>query len=352
MDFYRKQVKSDCEELLSRFLRTDSVRFEIFAKIWREMKFSHIFHGTTKHEKRQFSRLVLDSAYSFLLPPFSFQIRVGGLYLLYSLYHCQSASPPEQIRLALKDWEDLKKFEKDASNAQHHDAVYILHRLMFLKAFLFTAMPTVLVYKKKRKAERSMLCEEFMERASCPQELITAKLLEDLSSVHDLYEKLKTSVCSPSEKADSSLSLINKDLVPQLRDTVMDFYKWQQRKEKSDEEDDSGEGTSSQQACSRRAEQLALIKSKAYGQALEAPKSRRHRQVEVDFTSSEAGPSSGSSRISKPSLKSRVSETLQMSGDLWKEASTTTYINCLTTIDSAPEKPKPLKKFKWHQEWT
>lgn len=43
MDFCRKQVKSDCEELLSRFQRTESVRFEVFSKIWREMKFSHIF---------------------------------------------------------------------------------------------------------------------------------------------------------------------------------------------------------------------------------------------------------------------------------------------------------------------
>lgn len=43
MDFCKKHVKSDCEELLNRFQRTASIRFEIFAKIWREMKFSDIF---------------------------------------------------------------------------------------------------------------------------------------------------------------------------------------------------------------------------------------------------------------------------------------------------------------------
>lgn len=41
-----------------------------------------------------------------------------------------------QIRLSLKDWED-------AVDAQHIDAVYILRQLMFLKAFNFTAMPTL-----------------------------------------------------------------------------------------------------------------------------------------------------------------------------------------------------------------
>lgn len=48
----------------------------------------------------------------------------------------------------------------------------------------------------------------------------------------------------------------------------------------------------------------------------QACKSRRHRQVEVDLTSNEAGPSnmSGSTRISKPSLKARTNENVHISG--------------------------------------
>nr|XP_046267999.1 snRNA-activating protein complex subunit 1b [Scatophagus argus] len=341
MDLCRKQVKSDCEELLSRFQQTQSVRFEVFSKIWREMKFSQIFYGTVKREKRAFSHAILDTACSFFLPPFSFQIRVGGLYLLHGLYWCQTASPPEQIHLALKDWEDVKKFEKDAVDAQHLDVVYILRQLMSQKAFYFTAMPTLLTYrkKKKKKVERSALCEEFMERASRPQELINVELLEELSNVHELYEKLKTSVCS-SEQGVSSINLSRKDLVPQLRSTVVDFYKWQHRKDLTDEDEDSGEGTSSQQECSKRAELLASIKSKAYGQAAEASKSRRHRQVEVDFTSSEDNPSSGHSRIIKPSLKARTNKNVHISGDVWKEATATTQISRLTALDFVPEEKR------------
>ncbi|KAK2826789.1 hypothetical protein Q5P01_021003 [Channa striata] len=348
MDYCRKQVKSDCEELLTRFQRTESVRFEIFSKIWREMKFAQIFYGTVNHEKRMFSRLLLDTAFTYFLPPFSFQIRAGGLYLLYSLYQCQNTSHPEKIRLALKDWEDVKKFEKDAMDAQHFDTIYILHQLMYLKAFHFTAMPTLLVYRKKRKVEQKVLCEKFMERACRPQELISVELLEELSNINELYAKLKTSACSTSEQANLSVNLIRKDLVPKLRNTVVDFYKWQQRKDDSDDED-SSEGTSSQQDCSRRAERLALIKSKAYGEAAEAPRSRRHRQVEVDFIRHEAGSLnlSGPSRISRPSLKARTSGSALISGDAWREAANTTMINSLTTLDSAPEKPKTYKKFKW-----
>lgn len=39
----QKLVQLDCEELLSRFQKTESVRFETFSRIWREMKFSEIF---------------------------------------------------------------------------------------------------------------------------------------------------------------------------------------------------------------------------------------------------------------------------------------------------------------------
>ncbi|XP_024119408.1 snRNA-activating protein complex subunit 1 [Oryzias melastigma] len=310
MDFCRRHVKADCEELLSRFRRTQSVRFEIFSGIWRDMKFASIFYGTLFHEKRPFTRLVLDTAYCYFMPPFSFQIRVGGLYLLYSLYHSQGGVPLEQIRLALKDWEDVKKFEKDAVDAQHFDVVFILHKLMSSKAILFTAMPITLVFTKKRKVETSALCEDFVERAARPQELVNADLLEELSNIHELYENMKSAV---TPQAESSMNLIRKDLASQLRSSVMDFHNWQQTK-----------------MC----------------------KSRRHRQVEVDVPVSEAESqhASGSSRIIKPSLRSRTTENILISGELWNEAltGTTAISRNLSTLDSmSEEKPKKLKNFKW-----
>ncbi|XP_024133030.1 snRNA-activating protein complex subunit 1 [Oryzias melastigma] len=418
MDFCRRHVKADCEELLSRFRRTQSVRFEIFSGIWRDMKFASIFYGTLFHEKRPFARLVLDTAYCYFLPPFSFQIRVGGLYLLYSLYHSQGAVPLEQIRLALKDCEDVKKFEKDAVDAQHFDVVFILHKLMSSKAILFTAMPITLVFTKKRKVETSALCEDFVERAARPQELVNADLLEELSNIHELYEDMKSAVTPQAEcsmslirkdlasqlrssvmdfhnwqqtklsgvdeeedsaegtssqmeelsnihelyenmksavtpRAESSMNLIRKDLASQLRSSVMDFHNWQQTKLSGvDEEEDSAEGTSSQMEASKRAELLASIKSKAFGEAAEMCKSRRHRQVEVDVPVSEAESqhASGSSRIIKPSLRSRTTENILISGELWNEAltGTTAISRNLSTLDSmSEEKPKKLKKFKW-----
>lgn len=53
--------------------------------------------------------------------------------------------------------------------------------------------------------------------------------VQELSNVHKLYDKLKKSVSASSEQGVSSVNLIQKDLVPDLRSVVMDFYKWQQK---------------------------------------------------------------------------------------------------------------------------
>jgi len=42
-EHYGAHFKSDCEELLGRFQQTDTVRFEEFSAIWREMDFSSVF---------------------------------------------------------------------------------------------------------------------------------------------------------------------------------------------------------------------------------------------------------------------------------------------------------------------
>lgn len=350
MNIFRKLVKEDCELLINRFQKTNSVRFEVFCRIWKEMKFEQIFYGTVRHEKREFSRLILDTAYTFLHPPFSFQVRVGGLFLLYALFKRQTASPPQQIRVALKDWDDVMKFEKDALEAQHFDIVYILRQLMHHKAFVFTAMPQLLMFEKKKKmmVKDSQLCEGFMERPSAPQQLINVALLEELSHVHDLYESLKSSVCPIS---DSSGSLLHQDLVPELRNSVLDFYKWQQDKDTSSREEDGGEGTSTQQESSRRADLLASIKSRAYGEAAEVSKSRRHRAVDVTSSESSSASATRYVKMKQRTLKYRATNSLQVSDDLLREATSLTHISHLTTVTSAAqENPKPsrcYKKFKW-----
>lgn len=122
---------------------------------------------TTNREKRPFSRLVFTTVYDYYLPPYSFQIRVGALYMFYGLYFTQPAWPKEkvlqwtlssslcslvcvtscissflsQIWIALKDWICIQQFVSDAVSCQHLDVVYVYMKLVSEKAFYYTAMP-------------------------------------------------------------------------------------------------------------------------------------------------------------------------------------------------------------------
>lgn len=92
-----------------------------------------------------------------------------------------------------------------------------------------------------------------MEPSSRPQELVSTELLEvgsrsavvqidreytmnselfvqELAHIHGLYGKMKESVFPSTEQSVSSVQLIRKDLVRELRRTVVDFYQWQYKK--------------------------------------------------------------------------------------------------------------------------
>ncbi|XP_053701529.1 snRNA-activating protein complex subunit 1b [Synchiropus splendidus] len=344
MEHCRRQVKEDCEELLGRFQRSQSVRFEAFSQIWRDMKFEQIFYGVEFHERRPFCRLVLDVASQFFLPPFTYHIRVGGLFLLYALAHKQLAEPPEQVRLALKDWKEVQQFEEDSLNARHYDVVLILRRLLAEKLVQFTATPTLLCYRKKREVRtQADISKEFLERTSRPLNLISTELLEELANIHHVYKKLKTSVPDVSQNSESNRT--RQDLVSRLEGAVLEFSQWQNR----DTEVGQREVTSEEESLpvdpesSRRAQLLSRIKTKAFQTAAQTPKSRRHRQVQVD-----SQPSRSSQRCSRPSLKARTIMHVQLTGDLEKEASTTTSVSRLSTLDSAPkETQKTPSRFSW-----
>ncbi|KAJ8341310.1 hypothetical protein SKAU_G00336010 [Synaphobranchus kaupii] len=354
MEYFIEPVKSDCEDLLSRFQRTESVRYEEFAAIWRKMDFPSIFYGKmAANEMRAFSRLVMTTAYPYVLPPYNFQIRVGGLYLLYALYNTQLAVPKEKITIALKDWESIMKFQQDAVNSQHYDVCYIFRKLLSDKAVFFAAMPKPLSFQVKRKPKRHLVCEAFRDRPARVKDLITTETLEEISNVQEHYEKVKATITASSGQSDTAISLINKDLGACLQDTVMTYQNWLDevtgKRTDSGDAADPGEGTSKQGDSSRRAELLASIKSKSYGQLTEASKSRRHRQVEMDMFASETKHTPGVRvRNRMPSLKARTKKNLLNKGNLREEILQATKQWHLSVAEQdKPAKPRDHKRFKY-----
>ncbi|NXC83765.1 SNPC1 protein, partial [Cercotrichas coryphoeus] len=292
-------LKEDCEELLGAFQQADTVRFERFAELWRERRFHSVFYGKIRAlERNKLTKKTLDLAQQYLLPPYSFQIRVGALYLLYGLYNTQLCQPKQKIRIALKDWPEIQKFQQDLLDSQHYDAAYVFRRLRLARAFHFTAMPKLLTYKRsKRKTVENPLKEEFKDPSNRVNSLITNDVLEELVNIHYHYQKMKCVISADKSQPDKALSLIKHDFVINLKDITLEHQEWLQNRMKlfqNAKEVDKAENKKKEETLlasegSERASALARIKYRSYSAAVEVSKSRRHRQVQLG--SCESGPS-------------------------------------------------------------
>ncbi|NXD34388.1 SNPC1 protein, partial [Copsychus sechellarum] len=291
-------LQEDCEELLGAFQQADTVRFERFAELWRERRFHSVFYGRIRAlERNKLTKKTLDLAQQYLLPPYSFQIRVGALYLLYGLYNTQLCQPKQKIRIALKDWPEIQKFQQDLLDSQHYDAAYIFRRLRLARAFHFTAMPKLMSKKKKKNIVENPLKEEFKDPSNRVNSLITNDVLEELMNIHYHYRKMKCVISADKSQPDKALSLIKDDFVVNLKDITLEHQEWlqnrmklfQNAKEIGKAGNKKKEETLLASEGSERANALARIKYRSYSAAVEVSKSRRHRQVQIE--SSESGPS-------------------------------------------------------------
>ncbi|XP_064317043.1 snRNA-activating protein complex subunit 1 isoform X3 [Phalacrocorax carbo] len=301
-------LQADCEELLGAFQEADTVRFERFAELWRERRFHTIFYGRIRPlERNKLTKKTLELAQQYFLPPYAFQIRVGGLYLLYGLYSTQLCQPKQKIRIALKDWPEIQKFQQDLIDAQHYDAAYIFRTLRLARAFHFTAMPKLLNYRTKKKIQENEFKEEFKDPSNRVNSLIT----------NDVLEKLFLNAKETGEISN--------------------------KKE---------ERTLLESEGSERASALARIKYKSYSAVVEASKSRRHRQVKLE--SSESGSSHGKSpnRSKKNSRRpqpARRRDSLESKGEMQVAKETVTRhigMPVITEEDDSDEEEASLPKRK------
>lgn len=316
-DVFDPLLTEDVETLLGLFQQMDSVRFQVFSELWRQLSFSDVFLGLSGYgELRRFCRIAMATAAKYFLPPYSYQIRVGGLYLMFALYHAQPCRPQLKIRLALRSWSYVQNFLTDSAKACHFDVVYIYEKLVTAKAFHYAVMPHFLTFQKQRKPKKWNTCRELVGRATAVRQLLTADVLQELSHVQTHYERLKEA----TEEVKGEVNTIHKDLSSQLKDAMTEFIAWQEssfsKSEKTGEEDEEEKEEKEVKSNSRRARLLSSIKDKSYKNFQEAPKSRRHRKVQMSEPLAAADSESFAPRRKKPpSLKVRTSLTLGAPND-------------------------------------
>lgn len=310
MDFYYRPLTEDVEELLARFQRTDSVRYEHFSALWRSMGFSDVFTGiTSMGEMKRFCRVALATASKYFLGPFSYQIRVGGLYLLYGFYNTQLATPKSRIRFASKDWHYIQTFLEESVHSRHYDVIYVLRKLVATKALHFVAIPHFLTFRKQRNLPSEPLCARFLGRTQRVQELVYSKpLLEEVSNVQILYRSMTRVV---AEKT-CFISVAMDDFSQRIDDTAAEFVAWQDKNFPAESQEEDEGNTPVESESTKRAQLVNAIKKKSYSCYKEAGRARRHRQPREAGSGSETDQNTGSQRRRPPSLRARTWKMLEV----------------------------------------
>ncbi|XP_051916023.1 snRNA-activating protein complex subunit 1-like [Hippocampus zosterae] len=345
-DNFYEPLTEDVETFLGRFQHIDSVRLERFTALWRDARFSDVFLGIpSMSEMRRFCRVAMATAVKYFLPPYCYQVRVGGLYLMFAFYHTQLATPPVRVRLPLRDWDDVQKFLQDSIACRHLDVIYVYRKLVSVKAMEYTAMPHLLVFQRPKKAKEQRACAGMLARVTAVQELLTEDYLEEVANVQNHYHKIKSQLVEVSLQA----TVTHADFALRLQDASGEFLKWQQKtlNQTKDTREDEDKPTEQEERHSRVA-LLASIKKRGYRRSQGGSKYQRHSQEEEE--EEEAVPAAAAEDSSSSALElqgpDKNNKALSLRARTWKALGKNLDKSELQTwLLSAPDQERvPLRR--------
>ncbi|XP_071494723.1 snRNA-activating protein complex subunit 1-like [Diadema antillarum] len=272
-------LQRDVDGLLARFINSQSVRYEEFSRIWRELNFPLIFCGLKNSTtERTFAGEVFFIALKYLLPPTDLQRKIFGMYLLYGIYYTQPCKPPmklhklawspakpvfhehhsgsgpsklDKIRVTKEHWDALLELYRELQKAEHLDAAYIFLKMRRNQIFHFVVHTKPMLYTRTYR-------DDAYDKWKSGKEILTATfhddLLEQLHTIHSQYQEMK-----------QNLGLNNNLSMKLVRDSMADYIvKRVHSHLLSDEEEEESEVEPEANPVQERAARIATLKNKSF----------------------------------------------------------------------------------------
>ncbi|XP_046573654.1 snRNA-activating protein complex subunit 1-like [Haliotis rubra] len=303
-------VKADFNKLLETFSTRKTVRYEHFADLWRSMKFSYLYAGRKNdRECREFYEEVNHIALSFHLLPYDFQVRTGGLYILYGLYFTQPCVPKIPIRVTNQVWNEIMDFQKCAHSQKHYDVEYVFQKLFREHAFLFVATPKEVYIKSKDKTQADKggdadsLTRDSLRMEDSVSTVFTPDILQQLRAIHMQYQQIKLGIAGPNAlRPDRSLDVVEDEIMHSIDNRLVQHNQrlekirsaqrgrqWKLRQEELDSDEGESSDIDNPDCIPVPKSGQARVKAQAYAQQAQQSKARRHRTV-ITLDASESSP--------------------------------------------------------------
>lgn len=214
--------RKDCEKLINRFEQLDNVRFQDFCEIWKDMKFSLIFTcRQTFMELVEFCEEAMHISKQFLLPPYRFKGRVGGLYLVYGLYYKMPINNVK-IRVKLIDWQSILELHTCIKEGEHLDANYVLTKLIVDNAFMHCAFDREYGLEKYLRIKERHWANHYSVLPAIKDMAEQGQLLARIDSLSKLYHKKKCAV-SNGTKPERGLELFEAQFSEKFINEIQNF---------------------------------------------------------------------------------------------------------------------------------
>ncbi|XP_074097974.1 proximal sequence element A Pbp45 [Cotesia typhae] len=199
--------RDDATEFISQFVLSESHMYDDFVLVWKEMKFFRVFIGrSTRSELMEFCEEALDITKELLLSFKDFIEKIGGLFLLYSIYFSMPLRGPK-IRIIMSEWENLIAFKKSLIDQKRWDCIMVLNKLVDGNAFAYC------LCDNERGLENYYVLKDFMKGNSRPIESQKKKV--KLQSIFDNVVKEASNYSKLKDKLSYKLG-INANKVPML----------------------------------------------------------------------------------------------------------------------------------------
>lgn len=213
--------EDDCDDLVHRCTQVQTLSYEKFCNIWKEMDFVTIFHGrNATSELAELSEEVILIAKKYMVSTTSnFEESVAGLFLVYALLNLQPLRGFVALRLIPEDVPSIQRIERIARQNRRYDVLYILSNV------LIKGPCQCHVAQRERGMERSI--KKYFDsytpaddRGERPRGVFFGQteesdLLKELGRLGTLYKDAKKALAGPNG-IEKSLNYVNDDLMRQM----------------------------------------------------------------------------------------------------------------------------------------